>query len=156
MPQCGPVFANTILIKSLIFVSMNRFCTLIIAVMLAGSAFAQADALDQQYQDIVKNCHLYERHKDNPDLRYVRGQIFVVINKETPIPEVGAMFDAQGLLVKKLFPVGSAQLALVQVPPGEERRWIQTMMTYKPIACGYLNLLATPVEELPQNKEKAE
>ncbi len=123
---------------------MIRFCFLFVAVFLAGAAAAQHTGLDKQYDALIENCHLYERHKDDPNLRYIRGQIFLIIDKETPIPEVGAMFQKQGLLVKRLFPVGTAQLALVEVPPGEEDRWITTMKTYKPVACGYLNFIETP------------
>ena len=126
----------------------------VLALFLSLQASAQQGIDKQQYDQLVENCNLYAHYKDDPTVRYIRGQILLVIGRETPIPEVAAIFEQQGLEVKKLYPVGSAQLALVNVPPGEEHRWITTMMSYKPVHCGYLNLMSTP--DVSKYQDKAE
>ena len=142
--ESGTWPATLINANSLIFASMARLLLLPIFALLLSLPAAAQTGIDEQYDALINNCNMYAYYKDDPSVRYIRGQILLVINKETPIPEVGAIFEQQGLDVRKLYPVGSAQLALVSVPPGEEHRWITTMKTYKPVHCGYLNLMATP------------
>lgn len=139
---------------SFIFDAMKHLSSLLIVLVLsAGTAVAQK-SFDKQYKQLIEKCHEYERIKDRTDLLYLQGEIMVVINKETPMPEVYAIFERAGLQVKGLYPVGSAQIAHVVVPIGEERKWIAQLKNYKPVACGYLNMLATPKEEIENSSDQ--